>query len=338
MASTDIEQFSGVWVYMELDHNDRHVDVGRELLGEGRKLADELGVELAAVVMGKDLPQETVDSCFHYGADKVYYARNAMLDVYRTRPYALAGVQLVEKYKPEIFLIGATAQGRDFSGTVATILWTGLTADCTELRVDTETRMLHQIRPTFAGYILADIYTERHRPQMATVRPKVMLPIEPDTGKIGEVIEFTPDISAEDDVTRVLDFIESEGGINLAEADVIVSGGRGLGKMEGFEMLGELAELLGGAIGASRAAIDAGWIPYPHQVGQTGRTVRPKLYVACGISGAIQHLAGMSTAEIIIAINKDPDAPIFKIATYGIIGDIYEIVPMMIGEIKKRRG
>jgi electron transfer flavoprotein alpha subunit len=261
-----------------------------------------------------------------------------MLDVYRTRPYALAGVQLVEEYKPEIYLIGATAQGRDFSGTVATILWTGLTADCTELRVDTETRMLHQIRPTFAGYILADIYTERHRPQMATVRPKVMLPLEPDTSRTGEVIEFTPEISPEDDITRVLDFVESEGGINLAEADVIVAGGRGLGKPEGFKLMAELADALGGAVGASRAAIDAGWMPYPHQVGQTGRTVRPRLYVACGISGAIQHLAGMGTSEVIIAINKDPDAPIFNIATYGIVGDLYEIVPMMIEEIKKRRG
>ncbi len=338
MSSKDIDKFHGVWVYMERAHAGELVTVGKELLGKGRDLADQLGVELASVAMGAEVSDEIAHECFAYGADKVYAVEHPLLAGYTTRPYTKAFVEIIDKYKPEVVLLGATAMGRDLAGSVATMYYTGLTADCTELIIDPETRMLHQIRPAFGGNIMARIYTEHFRPQMATVRPKVMVPLEPDGSRSGEVVKVKPTIGEADMIARLVEFVASEETVDLAEADIICSGGRGVGGPEGFELMHELAELLGGAVGASRAAIDAEWIDYAHQVGQTGRTVRPQLYIACGISGAIQHLAGMGTSDVIVAINKDPEAPIFKVATYGIVGDLFEVVPKLITAIKKRRG
>jgi electron transfer flavoprotein alpha subunit len=338
MSSKDIDQFHGVWVYMERAHGGELVTVGKELLGKGRDLADTLGVELASVAMGADVSDDIAHECIAYGADKVYGVEHPLLAGYTTRPYSRAFVEIIDEYKPEVVLLGATAMGRDLAGSVATMYYTGLTADCTELVIDEETRMLHQIRPAFGGNIMAKIYTEHFRPQMATVRPKVMVPLERDDSRTGEIIKVKPDIGEADLIAKLLEFVPSEETVNLAEADIICSGGRGLGNPEGFELMHELADALGGAVGSSRAAVDAGWIDYAHQVGQTGRTVRPQLYIACGISGAIQHLAGMSTSDIIVAINKDPEAPIFKVATYGIVGDLYDVVPKLTAAIKKRRG
>ena len=338
MSSKDIDKFHGVWVYMERAHAGELVTVGKELLGKGRDLADQLGVELASVAMGAEVSDEIAHECFAYGADKVYAVEHPLLAGYTTRPYTKAFVEIIDKYKPEVVLLGATAMGRDLAGSVATMYYTGLTADCTELIIDPETRMLHQIRPAFGGNIMARIYTEHFRPQMATVRPKVMVPLEPDGSRSGEVVKVKPTIGEADMIARLVEVVAAEETVNLAEADIICSGGRGVGGPEGFELMHELAELLGGAVGASRAAIDAEWIDYAHQVGQTGRTVRPQLYIACGISGAIQHLAGMGTSDVIVAINKDPEAPIFKVATYGIVGDLFEVVPKLITAIKKRRG
>jgi electron transfer flavoprotein alpha subunit len=338
MSSKDIDQFHGVWVYMERAHTGELTMVGKELLGKGRDLADTLGVELASVAMGADVSDEVAQECIAFGADKVYGVEHPLLAGYTTRPYTKAFVEVIDTYKPEIVLLGATAMGRDLAGSVATIYYTGLTADCTELVIDEETRMLHQIRPAFGGNIMAKIYTEHFRPQMATVRPKVMVPLERDDSRTGEVVRVKPDINDADLIARLLEFVPSEDTVNLAEADIICSGGRGLGGPEGFGLIHELADALGGAVGSSRAAVDSGWIDYAHQVGQTGRTVRPQLYIACGISGAIQHLAGMSTSDIIVAINKDPEAPIFKVATYGIVGDLFDVVPKLTAAIKKRRG
>jgi electron transfer flavoprotein alpha subunit len=338
MSSKDIDKFHGVWVYMERAHTGELVTVGKELLGKGRDLADTLGVELASVAMGADVSDEVAHECVAFGADKVYAVEHPLLAGYTTRPYTKAFVEIIEKFKPEVVLMGATAMGRDLAGSVATVYYTGLTADCTELVIDEETKMLHQIRPAFGGNIMAKIYTEHFRPQMATVRPKVMVPLDRDDSRKGEVVRVKPDVGEADLIAKLLEFVPSEESVNIAEADIICSGGRGVGGPEGFELMHELADALGGAVGASRAAIDAGWIEYAHQVGQTGRTVRPQLYIACGISGAIQHLAGMGTSEVIVAINKDPEAPIFKIATYGIVGDLFDVVPKLTAAIKKRRG
>ena len=235
-------------------------------------------------------------------------------------------------------IFGATTQGRDFAGNVATTLYTGLTADCTGLDIDPETKLLRQTRPAFGGNIMATILCPRTRPQMSTVRPKVMPMPERDDSRQGEIIRESLGMSEDEVRTKIIDFIESEQKVNLTEADIIVSGGRGLGKPENFKLIRELADVLGAAVGASRATVDAGWIPYEHQVGQTGKTVRPKIYIACGISGAIQHLAGMKTSDVIVAINKDPDAPIFKVATYGIVGDLFQVVPALTEEFRKRLG
>jgi electron transfer flavoprotein alpha subunit len=262
-----------------------------------------------------------------------------LLKQYRTDPYAKAAVDLIRKYKPEIVLFGATTQGRDFAGTVATTIEVGLTADCTGLDIDPETKYLKQTRPAFGGNIMATILDyPNYRPQMSTVRPKVFaMPLRDDSRK-GEVIRETLQMSEDQIRTKVVEFIKGAEAVNLTDAEIIVSGGRGMGAPENFKVIRELANVLGAAVGASRAAVDSGWIPYEHQVGQTGRTVRPKIYIACGISGSIQHQAGMKTSDIIVAINKDAEAPIFKIATYGIVGDLFTAVPMLTQEFKKRLG
>jgi electron transfer flavoprotein alpha subunit len=338
-AAMDVSAYRDVWVFIEHESG-KAANVSFELLGQGRKLADTLGCQLCGMVLsGSDGADGFIQEAFAYGAEKVYVAESPLLKEYRTDPYACGAVNLIRKYKPEIVLFGATTQGRDFAGTVATTLETGLTADCTGLEIDPESKLLRQTRPAFGGNIMATILDyPQYRPQMATVRPKVF-PMPPrDESRKGEVIRESLPMTEEQIRTKILEFVRGAETVNLSDAEIIVSGGRGLGGGEKFKVIRELADALGAAVGASRAAVDAGWIPYEHQVGQTGRTVRPKIYIACGISGSIQHQAGMKTSDIIVAINKDPEAPIFKIATYGVVGDLFTVVPMLTEEFKKRLG
>jgi electron transfer flavoprotein alpha subunit len=327
------DEYRGVWVFAEQRHG-KISEVVFELLGIGRKLADKLSVPLSAVLIGYKVEQYAQE-LIYYSADRVYVYDDERFAEFRDEVYTKVLADLIREEKPEIVLMGATAIGRSFASRVATRLHTGLTADCTELDVDSQTRDLLQTRPAFGGNIMATIRTPRHRPQMATVRHKVMKPAPYDTSRRGEIIKKKVDNISE--WSQFIQFLEdTTQKVNLADADIIVSGGRGLGKPEGFKLIEELASLLGGAVGASRAAVDAGWISYSHQVGQTGRTVAPKLYIACGISGAVQHLVGMGSSKVIVAINKDKDAPIMKIATFALVGDLYEIVPAIINELKKK--
>jgi electron transfer flavoprotein alpha subunit len=325
--------YRGVWVYAE-QRGGQIKNVAYELLARGRELADTLKTELAAVCLGHNITE--VDSLIAHGADKVYLTDDPELASNQEDYLTHQLVTLIRQRKPEVVLAGATALGRAFIPRVAAILNTGLTADCTGLDIDTEKRLLRQTRPTFGGNIMATIICPAHRPQMATVRPRVFKKGAPYAKRQGEIIkvEFKKEGAAAR--TELLDFIdEVTEAVKIEDADIIVSGGRGLGKLENFKLLTELAEALGAALGASRAAVDEGWIPYSHQVGQTGKTVCPKLYIACGISGAIQHLAGMQTSDIIVAINDDPNAPIFQVATYGIVGDLFQVVPELIKKLKE---
>jgi electron transfer flavoprotein alpha subunit len=311
-----------VWVWVE-QFEGQAGGISWEMVGEGRKLADQRGTTLTACVLGHDV-EDISRQAIAFGADRVFWVDDPSLAVYRTRPYAVTLVDLVRQYKPEIFLLGASSRGRDLAGSVATELYTGLTADCTGLDIDPETNLLRQTRPAFGGNIMATIICPNYRPQMATVRHRVFeMPVADETRQ-GQVVSIQPIVGEDEVATKVVDFITEQGEVNLADAKIIVSGGRGVGGV------------LGGALGASRAAVDAGWIPYAHQVGQTGRTVRPDLYIACGISGAVQHLAGMSTAKVIVAINKDPEAPIFTVANYGIVGDLFQVVPALTEQFKKK--
>jgi len=319
-----VEEYRGVWVFAE-QRDGEIQDVVYELLSKGRELADKLGQELAAVLLGSGI-KESAAALFAWGADKVYVVDAPGLKEYNTDIYTDVFAHLVEKYRPEIVIAGATSIGRAFIPRVAVRVKTGLTADCTGLEIDDEKKILLQTRPAFGGNIMATITCPDHRPQMATVRHKVLKKVTPDPSRSGQIVEEKWEVG--DVRTRVVEVLhEMQNQVNLAEADIIVSGGRGLGKPENFKIIEELARELGGAVGASRAAVDAGWIPAYHQVGQTGKTVCPKLYIACGISGAIQHLAGMSSSDTIVAINKDPDAPIFSVADYAIVGDLFEVVP-----------
>jgi len=330
----DLSGYKDVWVFCE-QRNGKVQSVAWELLGEGRKLADKLSVKLCGVLLGDGI-SKIADKLIHRGADKVYVVDNAKLKNYQSEPYTNVLVELIEEYKPEIFLCGATTTGRSLVARIAIKIKTGLTADCTGLAIDEKERELLQTRPAFGGNIMATIITPSYRPQMATVRHKVMKEAEVDTSRKGEIIKKDIDESLMLSRTKLLDFVEEiESTVNLAEADIIVSGGRGMGNPENFKIIRELAEAIGGAVGASRAAVDADWIAYSHQVGQTGKTVCPKIYIACGISGQIQHLIGMQSSEIIIAINKDPEAPIFKVATYGKIGDLFEVVPALTKHFKE---
>ncbi|MCD6531953.1 FAD-binding protein, partial [bacterium] len=333
---SSIDQYSGVWVICELDKHNNPARVGFELLGAGRALANARGVPLYAVVLGHgigDIGKEYIAQ----GADRVIIADSERLHDFDPEIYTAVLEHLVKKYKPEIVIAGATVWGRSLVPRLAVRIHTGLTADCTQLDIDPDTGLLLQTRPAFGGNIMATILCPNHRPQMATVRPRVMKPLEPDPSRQGEIIhENVSAIPLPKSRIKILESVEELGEmINIADADVIVSGGRGLGGPEAFGMLFELAELLGGAVGASRAAVDAGWIPYAHQVGQTGKTVSPKLYIAIGISGAIQHLVGMQSSDTIIAINKDPNAPIFEVADYGVVGDLFEVVPELIRQLKQ---
>ena len=330
----DISAYKGVWVIAEQNKGVIQ-SVTYELLGKGKELADKLGVELCAVLLGDNIESECKE-LISRGAKKVYLIDSKELAHYQSEPYSKVITEVINEYKPEIVLCGATSTGRSLIARVAVKIDAGLTADCTGLDIDEEKGLLLQTRPAFGGNIMATIICPNHRPQMATVRHKVMKEAEVDESLSGEIIKksYSKDILSSR--TKVLDVIEEEGNsVNLSEADIIVSGGRGLGKPENFSLLHELADTIGGAIGASRAAVDADWIAYSHQVGQTGKTVCPKIYISCGISGQIQHLAGMSSSDIIIAINKDSDAPIFKVANYGIVGDIFEILPVLTKKLKE---
>ncbi len=324
----------GVWVFAE-QRRGVLKNVAFELLSRGRELADTLRTELGAVCLGHNV--QDVDRLIAYGADKVYLADSPDLADNQEDYLTHKLVELIREYKPEAVIAGATALGRAFIPRVAAILKTGLTADCTGLDIDTEKRLLLQTRPTFGGNIMATIICPANRPQMSTVRPRVFKKSAPDEQRRGQIINVDfkkKNVTAR---TKLLDFIEDvTETVKIEDADIIVSGGRGLGKAENFKLLAELAETMGAALGSSRAAVDEGWIPYSHQVGQTGKTVCPKLYIACGISGAIQHLAGMQTSDAIIAINDDPNAPIFQVATYGIVGDLFQVVPMLIKKLKEQ--
>ena len=332
--------YKGVWVLVEQTEGEPH-KVSWELLGKGRELADALQVELCAIVIGENV-ESLCDEAFAYGADKAYLVDAPVFRYYRTESYLKAVSHLVDKFKPEIILMGATGLGRDLAGAVATVLKTGLTADCTGLGID-DKRNLMQTRPAFGGNIMATIMCDKFRPQMATVRPHVMTMPERQEGAKGVILRESCPAREEDILVKVLEIISDKKGkesIDIAGAEFIISGGRGMMGKENFAILKELADELGGVVGASRSAVDAGWMPQDRQVGQTGKTVRPKIYIACGISGAIQHLVGMQDSDLVIAINRDKDAPIFEVATYGIVGDLFQVIPAItrrIREIKAQR-
>jgi electron transfer flavoprotein alpha subunit len=325
-----------VWILIE--QNDGVIaSVSWELMGKGRELADDLSGELCGVLVGHKIKDQAAEA-FCYGADKVYVIDDPVLAYYRTGSYAHGIVELARKYKPEVFLMAATSLGRDLSGAVATQLAAGLTADCTVLEIDPETKLLHQTRPAFGGNIMATIYCATARPQMASVRPRLLPVPERDTKRTGEIIEEALGLEEKDVKTRRLEYIPDEGmSVNIEDAEYIVTGGRGLGGAEGFEAVKAVAEALDGTVGASRPPIDAGWIPYAHQVGMSGHTVRPKVYIAAGVSGAVHHIVGMEGADLIIAVNKDPEAPIFKTANYGVVGNLFDVLPALSAEISKRR-
>ena len=357
--SKDTAAFKGVWVFCE-QREGVIMSTSYQLLSEGRKLANDLGVELCGVVLGKDIKEDYLKALGGYGADKVYYCNHELLDIYTTDAYTKVICDLVEEKKPEIFLIGATNIGRDLGPRCAARLHTGLTADCTHLDVDVEkyknflrttsnmdvdntkfeeNTNLKMTRPAFGGHLMATIICPRFRPQMSTVRPGVMQTQPYDEAGAAKVVveKITPALSAEDIHVEILDIKKSAKKlVDLIGADVVVSVGRGISSdpEKGIALAEELAGVLGGVVGASRAVTDEGWLSADHQVGQTGKTVHPRIYVALGISGAIQHIAGMQDSETIIAVNKNEGAPIFDVATYGLVGDLYKVVPELIKQIR----
>ena len=332
--------YRGVWVFVEQTEGEP-AKVSWELLGVGRELADKLGVELCAMVIGENVEQ-LCGEAFACGATKAYLMDAPLYRHYRTESYVEACCHLIDVYKPEVILMGATGMGRDLAGAVATRVGTGLTADCTGLAID-DKRNLMQTRPAFGGNIMATIMCDRFRPQMSTVRPNVMPMPQRREGAQGTIIRDPFVVPEESILTKVIEIIRDshgKGAVDITGADFIISGGRGMMGPENFALLQELADELGGVVGASRSAVDAGWMPGDRQVGQTGKTVRPKIYIACGISGAIQHLVGMQDSDMVIAINRDKSAPIFEVATYGIVGDLFQIIPAItktIRELKQKR-
>lgn len=330
-----LKQYHDVWIFVEHDQGEP-VQVSWELLGVGAELAQKRGAVLCAVVVG-DHVESLCQQAFTYGASRSYLIDDPAYHRYRTAAYNRAICYLVEKYQPEILLMGATGLGRDLAGAVATTLGTGLTADCTGLDIDEKGQLL-QTRPAFGGNIMATILTEKSRPQMASVRPRVMRLPEKDTSRKGEIIRERLDLTGVDFLAEVLEVDrEQQDMVDVAGADVVIAGGRGMCGQENFTILEKLAVELGGVVGCSRGAVEAGWMPVERQIGQTGKTVRPKIYVAAGISGAIQHLVGMQDSDIIIAINRDKQAPIFEVATYGIVGDVFQVVPALTKRIRELR-
>ncbi|HYW91329.1 MAG TPA: electron transfer flavoprotein subunit alpha/FixB family protein [Gammaproteobacteria bacterium] len=333
-------QASGVWVLVEQQHGEPH-DVSWELLGEGRRLADTLATPLTAVVAGaaEHGLEAAAGRAVAYGADLVRILEDGVLRHYRTAAYASALAGAARAHRPAVLLLGATPLGRDLAGAVATDLETGLTADCTQLASDPESGCLASTRPTFGGSLLCTIETRARRPQMATVRPGVMPRPEPDASRQGSVIRERVDLAEHAIVSKVLAHLPEprEDGARLVDARIVVSGGRGLGRRENLALVRGLAQVLGGEMGVSRPLVQAGWAAHGRQIGQTGHTVRPSLYIAAGISGAVQHRVGMENAEIIVAINTDPDAPIFDIATYGIVADATSLLPALSDAFSRAR-
>jgi electron transfer flavoprotein alpha subunit len=333
-AVPNIKDYKGIWVFVE-QKNGKVQSISYELLGKAQELAKKLNCQVSGVLIGHNL-EDQLDELIWHGADNIYLVEAPEIANFQDDPYTNIMVELVNKYKPEILLCGASAIGRSLISRVAIKIKAGLTADCTGLDIDPDKKILLQTRPAFGGNIMATIISPNFRPQMSTVRHKVFQPMIPDKHRKGKIIRESFDSSVYVSRTKLLDIVEEvESLVNIAEADIIVSGGRGMKGKENFKILEELAHVLGSAVGSSRAAVDSGWMPYSHQVGQTGRTVAPKIYIACGISGQIQHLVGMQSSKIIIAINKDPEAPIFKVATYGIVGDVFQIVPALTKRFKE---
>ncbi|MCA1910023.1 MAG: electron transfer flavoprotein subunit alpha/FixB family protein [Magnetospirillum sp.] len=330
--------YKHVWVFIEMERGQVH-PVSWELLGEGRKLADKLGVELAGALLAGpgDATGAAVKDCFEYGADLVYLMEDPILTDYRNQTYAASLTDLVNTHKPEILLLGATNLGRDLAGTVATTLATGLTADCTELAIDHE-GSLAATRPTFGGTLLCTIHTLNFRPQMATVRPRVMAMPERQEGREGRIVRHSLALEESSIITKILDFIADANieKAQLAYADIVVAGGMGLGRPENFKLVQDLAAVLGAEYGCSRPVVQKGWMPADRQIGQTGKTIRPRLYIAAGISGAIQHRVGVEGSDIILAINTDPNATIFEFAHMGIVGDALQILPALTEAFRRR--
>jgi electron transfer flavoprotein alpha subunit len=332
-TGTPNAKYGEVWVFVEHLHG-KAAQVPWELLGEGRRLAKIYGTKLGALVIGNNV-EHLAKEAFIHGADKVYLVEDQSLEDYRTQPYAIAMEEAVKKFKPEALLIGGTIRGRDLAGSAATFLETGLIADCTALDIDVETGTFLGTRPDYGGNLMSTIICPKHRPTMASVRPRVMKGLPVDDSRDGELIRVDVKLQREDLNTEVVDFVPIERvGVRLEDAQIIVSGGRGLGSAKNLQLVEELANTLHAQVGASRAAVRAGWIGAEHQVGQTGLTVRPRLYFAIGISGAIQHIVGIMNADYIVAINRDPEASIFKMADFGIVGDLFKIVPALINELK----
>jgi len=332
--AVNLADYSGVMVFAEQKFG-TIMPISFEMLSKARELADDLGKEVTAVLLGYNF-HDQAEELIHYGADKVIVIDDAFLENFLDEPYTQALAHIVNKYKPEILLSGATAIGRSFIPRLAVELQTGLTADCTDLDIDPENNELIQTRPAFGGNIMAKIRTTNYRPQMATVRHKVFDHLPKDETRKGQIIQEKVTFDATKFLSKFLQYIKDETqSVKITDADIIVTGGRGVKCAENFSLIKELASSLGAAVGASRAAVDAGWMEYSHQVGQTGKTVKPKIYIACGVSGAIQHLVGMQSSDIIIAINKDKDAPIFKVADVGIVGDLFEVIPQLIKKLSR---
>ncbi|MDY3764177.1 MAG: electron transfer flavoprotein subunit alpha [Candidatus Ventricola sp.] len=325
----DISAYHGVWVFAE-QRGGKLMPVVIELLGEGRKLAEQIGTELCAVLLGENVA-DLARECIGYGADKVYVADAPELKDYTTDAYTKVIYEAIQQYKPEIVLCGATHIGRDLGPCLSVKCETGLTADCTKLEIDPVDHKIMQTRPAFGGNLMATIVCPEHRPQMSTVRPGVMEKAAFDPDRTGEIVTLQPVFADGDLRVKVLEIVKNlENAVSLTDAKVIVAGGMGLGSKEGFDLLAKLADRLGGVVAASRACVDAGWAPHSWQVGQTGTTVKPAIYIACGISGAIQHVAGMKDSGYIVAINKNPSAAIFELADYGIVGDLYDVIPAIL--------
>lgn len=335
VSKMDIQEYKGVFVFIQ-QVDGKVAGVSHELLGKSKELAEKMETEVTAVLLGSGVSGLCADLA-SYGADKVVLVDNADLKLYSTKPYAYAMCSVIEKYKPAVVLYGATAIGRDLAPRVAARVRTGLTADCTKLDVaDDGTKNLRMTRPAFGGNIMATIVCPDYRPQMATVRPGVMQKMKPVENASVPVDQFKVEIPASEKDVQILDVVKKESHkMDIQDAKILVSGGRGMGSPENFKLLDDLADALGGTVSSSRAAVDAGWVEKDIQVGQTGKTVRPNLYVACGISGAIQHLAGMEESDVILAINKDETAPIFEVADYGVVGDALKILPLFTEEVKK---